>query len=98
MDETTRWVLAGALGAVLALIGILYNTVVGRADKTERHLEKQEEDRTKLRERLTAVEAEVEQIKLEVRTLRDRWHDLVEHVTKSLADWYNRIMDEIRKR
>lgn len=111
--EVFTWLLGAALGVICALIGAIYVSSQRRDDKQDARFEMLEQALNRhsaedgaAHERIRALETEVANIKgseiagikIEVRGLRERWHDLRSETTRTLASWYTSIMDEVTKR
>lgn len=79
--------------ALLWLLGIVITVVIGVAVALYVHVK---ED-AKAHERLATLEERSTQHGLEIRTLRDMRHEIMEHVTQALASWYQKVVEMIRK-
>jgi type II secretory pathway pseudopilin PulG len=93
-----------ALGVIGSLLGIIYWAGQSRDDKQDKRFETNENsfrehvrEDVRAHERLTAVETEVANLKTEVRGLREMRHDIMTHVSQSLASWYSKIVEMIGK-
>lgn len=89
MSEQWIWALIVPIG--LALVGAIWAIVRRSNERTEAHVSEHGE-------RITALESEVANLKGEVKTLRERWHDLRGEITHTLAEWYSDLIDRINRK
>jgi predicted nucleic acid-binding Zn-ribbon protein len=99
------WQIIGtAVVVICGLVGVIYWSGQSRDDKQDTRAERNEKafnehvrDDMAAHERLRAVETEVATLKAEVKSLREKWHDLRSEVTHTLATWYTDIVGKIKK-
>jgi hypothetical protein len=97
-------IIGAAVVIVCALIGVIYWAGQHRDDKQDARFDTDEasfrehvRDDLKAHERLTVVETKVESLAAEVKALRDMRHQIIEHCTKALAEWYQKVVEMISK-
>lgn len=98
------WIAGIAASIICGLIGIIYLAGQNRDDKQDARFERDEEslndhirDDTAMHERLVRVETKVDTLKEEVEKIRDMRHEILEHTTKAISEWYISIMEHVRK-
>lgn len=89
MDTVPVWAALIALGIIGTLVTWLWRGNDKRLDKHSDHIEDHESRISKLEERSRTTE-------IEVATLRERWHDMSNDVTHTLAEWYNSVVKMIK--
>jgi hypothetical protein len=90
------WQIIGfAVVVVCGLVGVIYWAGQSRDDKQDARAERNEEairehvrEDVRAHERLTAVETKVENLQIEVRSLREMRHEIIEQCTRSISDFY----------
>ena len=104
MDDTTRWVAGIAITILLALVGVVWTLVRTRQDQAEQRQDRADnrlaehvKEDIRVHERVVKIETEVTTLKEEVRAIRDMRHEIIERVTKTLAEWYTSIIDRMKK-
>lgn len=92
-----EWVIGLSLGIIGALIGAIF--LIGRArdDRQDEIISEHIHEDMKTHERVVRIETEVSVLKEEVKALRKMRHEIIEHTTKAISEWYVTIMDRIRK-
>lgn len=97
-------IIGAAVVIVCGLVGVIYWAGQSRDDKQDTRAERNEKDFDehvkddfRAHERLTAVETKVANIEAEVRSLREKWHDLRGEITHTLADWYADLVERMKK-
>lgn len=89
MDSVPVWAVIIVLGIVGSLATWLWRGTDKRLDK---HAEKLD-DHDK---RITRLEEKNDHNSAEVQKLRDRWHDLTNEVSHTLAQWFNELVKMIK--
>lgn len=89
MDTVPVWAALVILGIIGTLVTWLWRGNDKRLDKHSDHIEDHAD-------RITKLEEKVEQHQIEIATLRERWHDMTNHVSRALAEWYTQIVKMIR--
>lgn len=99
-----EWVIGLAAGIVCALVGIIYWAGQGRDDKQDARFERDEKavsdhikEDASMHERIVRVETKVETLEAEVGKIRDMRHEIIEHTTKAIAEWYTNIIERFKK-
>lgn len=94
-----------SLGVIGSLIGVIYWAGQNRDDKQDARFDQNEanlkehiREDIRAHERLTAVETKVEHLQTEVRSLRNMRHEIIEQCSRSLADWYAKVIEMISKK
>lgn len=90
MDGVPTWVILVFIGALGTLIGIIWKGTDKRLDSHASRLN--EHDR-----RITKIEEQVHTHEIETGLLRQRWHDLKDEVTSTLAGWFVEVMKNVDK-
>lgn len=93
-----------AITIIGGLVGVIYLAGQHRDDKQDARFDTDEatlkehvRDDVKAHERLVVVETKVESLETEVKALRDMRHQIIEHCTKALAEWYQKVVEMIAK-
>lgn len=92
------WVWPIIITIGLALIGAVWALVRRSSERTEQRLDDHIHEDTLAHERLRAVETKVESLEREVKSIRERWHDLRSEITTTLGNWYTQLVNQINKR
>lgn len=79
--------------ALLWILGIFATVVIGVAVGLFIHVK---ED-SKVHERVATLEERTNTQGGEIKSLREMRHEIMEHVTAALAEWYTRIVEMIGK-
>lgn len=79
--------------ALLWILGIVVTVVVGLAVGLFVHVK---ED-SKAHERIATLEERTSVQGDEIKSLRDMRHEIVEHCTHALAEWYQKVVEMIAK-
>lgn len=90
------WIGLGA-SVIFGLIGIIYWLGRSRDDRQDEAIAGHVKEDIQAHERLKAVETKVATLENEVANLRERWHDHISEVSKTLSSWYLSIVEMIRK-
>lgn len=93
METVPVWVLSISVALVGALALLLWMGSDSRHDKSEARHERNEEKLDDHETRITRLEESDSNSKKEIQTLRDRWHDMVDHCTQSISQWANRMIE-----
>lgn len=91
MDAVPVWVVLVVLGVIGALAALLWGGSDRQHQKHAERLDDHDKD-------IATLKTEVANLKHEVTTLRDRWHELVDSVTQNIAQWANKMMEWWRDR
>lgn len=91
------WVWALIVPAALAFIGAFWALVRRGSERNEKRLDDHIREDVAAHERLRAVETKVDNLEREVSSLRERWHELRNEVSQTLASWYNSVIQMIKK-
>lgn len=93
-----------AIVVVSGLIGVIYVAGQSRDDKQDARFDRDEaevkehiRDDAQAHERLMAVETKVDTLQIEVNSLRQMRHEIIEHVSHSLASWYTNILKQMQE-
>lgn len=102
---TIEWIIGIAVTIVCALIGVIYLAGQSRDDKQDARFERAEkslDDHAKedasMHERIVRVETEVQVLKVEVGKIRDMRHEIMDHTTRVLSEWYTNVIEQVGKR
>lgn len=99
-----EWIILAAT-IVCTLIGVIYWAGQSRDDKqdvrfdrAEKSLDEHAKEDASMHERIVRVETKVETLETEVGKLRDMRHDILEHTTRAISEWYTAIVDRINRK
>jgi predicted transcriptional regulator len=88
-------IIGAAVVIVCGLVGVIYWAGQTRDDKQDARFDKDEakldthiRDDIEAHERLKAVETKVENLQIEVRSLREMRHEIIEQCSRSISDFY----------
>lgn len=103
---SVEWIVIGiAVTIVCGLIGVIYFAGQSRDDKQDARFDRSEEafrahskEDSLMHERLVRVETKVETLESEVGKIRDMRHEIIEHTTKAISEWYASIVEMVGKR
>lgn len=102
---TIEWIVGIAVTIVCGLIGIIYWAGQSRDDKQDARIERNElafnehvRECSVKHERIVRNETKVETLEGEVEKVRDMRHEIMDHTTKALSDWYTNVIEVIGKR
>lgn len=79
--------------ALLWILGIVITVVIGVAVGLFVHVK---ED-ARVHERVATLEERTETQGIEIKAVRDMRHEIMEHVSKALAEWYVKLVEMIKK-
>lgn len=86
-----------AFGLVCSLVAVIYWISRSRDDKQDEAMADHVREDVKVHERVVKVETEVGTLKEEVKALREMRHDILEHVSRTLGEWYINIVERLKK-
>lgn len=89
MDAVPVWAVLVVLGVIGSLATWLWR---GNNDRLNKHSEHLGDHET----RITRLEEKTIQNQSEISTLRERWHEMTNHVSHTLAEWFNEVVKMIR--
>jgi hypothetical protein len=110
IDQSTfLWVVGAAVSIIGALVATIHAADRRRYDELRRHIDEQFSRLTErledhiqqdglVHERVRATEIEISNVKTEVFSLREKWHDLRSEVTRNVSTWYADVVALIEKR
>lgn len=100
-----EWIAGIGATIVCGLIGIIYWAGQNRDDKQDARIERNEHAFTEhvrecavKHERIVRNETKVETLEGEVGKVRDMRHEIMDHTTKALSEWYANVIEVIGKR
>lgn len=92
MSESAVWGLVATI--ILGLVGVVFTFLRGQDARTDERLDKHITADVEAHERLARLETKVETLDVEVKTMRERYHDFRDTLTRYIGD----KLDEIRRR
>lgn len=100
-----EWVIGIAATIVCGLIAVIYWAGQSRDDKQDARFDRVEktiDDHIRecavKHERIVRAETKVATLEGEVGKVRDMRHEIMDHTTKALSEWYSNVIEVIGKR
>lgn len=100
-----EWIIGLAATIVCALVGAIYMAGQGRDDKQDARFDRNEEafkehgkEDSAIHERVVRLETDMATVKGEVKALRDMRHEIIEHTTRAISEWYASVIEQLGKR
>lgn len=91
-------VLVTAISIIGTLVGAIWLLLRAKVERNDSKIDEHIKDDIEAHERLKAVETKVENLEREVMGLRERWHDLRNEISHTLASWYTSVIQMINKK
>lgn len=81
-------IVASAFGVICGLVGVIYYAGQSRDDKQDSRAERNEHTLTEHDRAIAELKTDMATVKAEVRSLREMRHEIIEHCTRSISDFY----------